>query len=96
MTTSTNIVPVEVKILRQVNGKGSLPFYATEGSAGIDFIAATPGTVVIDPGKTVFVPTGIAIWINDPTKALWIVPRSGLGCKNRVIPDNRKITFTKI
>ena len=91
-----NIVPVDVKILRKVNGKNPLPFYATEGSAGIDFIAATDGTIVIDPGKTVFVPTGIAIWIKDPACALWIVPRSGLGCKNRVIPDNRKITFTKI
>jgi dUTP pyrophosphatase len=83
-----NKVPVEVKILNDIRGKSPLPTYGTPGSAAVDFYAAIDFPMVIDPGKTVFVPTGVAIWVKDPSLALLILPRSGLGCKNRVIPAN--------
>ena len=83
-----NTIPVEIKILRTINGKSPLPVYATDGSAAFDFYAATKRLEVIDPGRTFFVPTGISIWIRDPSKALLILPRSGLGCKNRIVPGN--------
>jgi dUTP pyrophosphatase len=78
---------VDIKILRSINGRDPIPVYATEGSAAVDLYAAT-GPGAIDPGKTEFIPTGISIWIRDPSLALFILPRSGLGCKNRVIPAN--------
>src|SRR5690606_24000570 len=44
--------------------------------------------LVIEPGATHLVPTGLAIHIADPGYAAMILPRSGLGHKNGIVLGN--------
>ena len=65
-----------------------LPAYATEGSAGVDLRACVTETVLLKPGATTLVPSGIAIHMADPGLAAVILPRSGLGHKNGIVLGN--------
>ncbi|MCC2957099.1 dUTP diphosphatase [Massilia sp. IC2-477] len=65
-----------------------LPSYGTPGSAGLDLRACIDAPLVIEPGQTVLVPTGLAIHIGDPGYAAMILPRSGLGHKNGIVLGN--------
>ena len=78
---------VQVRILDQRMTE-SLPAYATPGSAGLDLRAATEADMVIQPGETVLVPTGLAIHLADPGLAAMILPRSGLGHKHGIVLGN--------
>ncbi len=64
------------------------PAYATPGSAGIDLRACIDRDMVIQPGQTELVPSGIAIHLNDPHYAAMILPRSGLGHKHGIVLGN--------
>ena len=64
------------------------PAYATPGSAGIDLRACIEREVVIQPGQTELIPSGIAIHLNDPHSAAMILPRSGLGHKHGIVLGN--------
>ncbi|GAB2902643.1 hypothetical protein GCM10027202_34050 [Microvirgula curvata] len=44
--------------------------------------------MVIAPGETQLVPTGIAIHLEDPGFAAMILPRSGLGHKHGIVLGN--------
>ena len=62
-----------------------LPKRATKGSAGYDFY--TPYPVVLKPGETVKIPTGVRVWMEEN----WVLkcyPRSGLGFKYRLLLNN--------
>ena len=73
-----------VKILVKKFGKNiKLPVYKTPGSSGMDLLAYTKSKIVIKPGKTVIVPTGIAIAI-PKNYEVQIRPRSGLAAKNGI------------
>lgn len=63
----------------------SLPKRATKGSAGYDFY--TPIDIVLAPGETIKVPTGIRCEMNEQW-VLMIYPRSGLGFKYRLQLNN--------
>ena len=65
-----------------------LPAYATPGAAGMDLRACIDGPIVVSPGETHLIPTGIAIHIADPTLAAVILPRSGLGHKHGIVLGN--------
>ena len=65
-----------------------LPHYATDGSAGLDMRACIDEALVVAPGETVLVPTGLAIHIGDPTLAAVLWPRSGLGHKHGLVLGN--------
>ena len=78
---------IDVKIL-DPRMKELLPAYATPGSAGLDLRACIDAPLVIEPGQTVLVPTGLAIHIGDPGYAAMILPRSGLGHKNGIVLGN--------
>ena len=78
---------IDVKIL-DPRLKDNLPDYATAGSAGLDLRAATESDMVIQPGETVLVPTGLAIHLADPGLAAMILPRSGLGHKHGIVLGN--------
>ena len=78
---------IDVKIL-DARLKDNLPEYATPGSAGLDLRAATEAEMVIQPGETVLVPTGMAIHLADPGLAAMILPRSGLGHKHGIVLGN--------
>jgi dUTP pyrophosphatase len=62
-----------------------LPKRATKRSAGNDFFA--PHTIILDPGITAKIPTGIRVSLDDD-KVLVVVPRSSLGFKYRLQLDN--------
>lgn len=65
-----------------------LPGYATSGSAGLDLRAMLSAELEIEPGQTVLIPTGLAIYIEDNTVAAMILPRSGLGHKHGIVLGN--------
>lgn len=65
-----------------------LPSYATEGSAGLDLRAMLDAPLVLAPGQTSLLPTGLAIHIADPGLAAMILPRSGLGHKHGIVLGN--------
>ncbi len=66
----------------------SLPAYATPGSAGLDLRACLDAPLVLEPGQTVLIPTGLAMHINAPGLAAMILPRSGLGHKHGIVLGN--------
>jgi dUTP pyrophosphatase len=68
--------------------EGQLPAYATPGSAGLDLRACVEAPVVLEPGQTLLIPTGLAIHIADPGLAAMILPRSGLGHKHGIVLGN--------
>ena len=78
---------IDLKIL-DPRMKALLPSYGTPGSAGLDLRACIDAPLVIEPGQTVLVPTGLAIHIGDPGYAAMILPRSGLGHKNGIVLGN--------
>lgn len=81
---------IKIKILdSRIKTKYSLPKYATDGSSGLDLRAfIQTDTINLFPNKTVLVPTGIAIHINDPYITAVILPRSGLGHNRGIVLGN--------
>ncbi len=65
-----------------------LPQYATAGAAGLDLRACVDAPLVLKPGDSQLVPSGIAIHIGDPGYAAIILPRSGLGAKHGIVLGN--------
>ncbi len=80
---------IDIKILdTRIGQQFPLPTYATEGSAGLDLRVCLDESVVLNPGETTLLPTGLAIHIADPSLAAVILPRSGLGHKHGVVLGN--------
>ncbi len=80
---------IDVKILDpRIGDQFPLPAYATEGSAGLDLRACIDSAVVLAPGETTLIPTGLAIHIADPALAAMVLPRSGLGHKHGIVLGN--------
>ena len=73
-----------VKILvKKFDTNIKLPVYKTSGSSGMDLVAYIKNKITINPGKTVIIPTGIAVAI--PKKyEIQIRPRSGLAAKKGI------------
>jgi dUTP pyrophosphatase len=65
-----------------------LPAHATDGSAGVDLRACLDAALVLKPGETSLVKTGLAIHIGDTGLAATILPRSGLGHKHGIVLGN--------
>lgn len=64
------------------------PEYATTGSAGLDLRACLDKALLLKPGETELIPTGMAIHISDENLAAVILPRSGLGHKHGIVLGN--------
>ena len=80
---------IELKILDPRLGEAfPLPDYATTGSAGLDLRACIDDALVLAPGDTHLIPTGIAVHIGDPSIAAVLLPRSGLGHKHGIVLGN--------
>ncbi len=80
---------IQLKILDcRVGDCIPLPCYATEGSAGMDLRACIDQPLTIEPGQTHLIPTGIAVYIETPSLAGMILPRSGLGHKHGLVMGN--------
>jgi dUTP pyrophosphatase len=80
---------IKLKILDPRLGRDfPLPEYATEGSAGLDLRACVDAPLLLEPGQTELVPTGLAIHLDDPGLAAVLLPRSGLGHKHGIVLGN--------
>ncbi len=80
---------LQVKILdSRIGDQFPLPEYATTGSAGLDLRACLDQDLVLEPGQTELIPTGMAIHIEDPNLCAMILPRSGLGHKHGIVLGN--------
>ena len=78
---------VQLKIVRP-QMQERLPRYATPGSAGLDLHACIERELILQPGQTELIPTGIAIPLADANLAAMILPRSGLGHKHGIVLGN--------
>jgi dUTP pyrophosphatase len=76
------MLPIHLKKLPNFK-ELDLPKYATEGSAGIDLVAAIDSDIEILPSKRALVPSGIAIALPLGYEAQ-VRPRSGLAFKNGI------------
>jgi len=80
---------IQLKILDpRIGNEIALPKYTTDGSAGMDLRAALEETTIINPGETILIPTGIAIYVEDSNMAAIVLPRSGLGHKHGIVLGN--------
>lgn len=61
----------------------SLPEHQTEGSSGLDLLAAVHEDLVLKPGQRALIPTGLQIALPVGTEAQ-IRPRSGLAYKHGI------------
>ena len=78
---------IDIKILdSRLND--NLPAYATPGSAGLDLRACLDAPLTLQPNAWQLVPTGMAIYLEDPGYAALILPRSGLGHKHGIVLGN--------
>jgi dUTP pyrophosphatase len=78
---------IDVKIL-DPRMADQMPAYATPGSAGLDLRACLDVPLVLEPGQSQLIPTGLSIHIGDPGLAAMILPRSGLGHKHGIVLGN--------
>lgn len=78
---------IDIRILDQ-RLRDNPPHYATPGSAGLDLRACLEAPLLLVPGQTTLVPTGMAIHLADPGLAAMILPRSGLGHKHGIVLGN--------
>lgn len=65
-----------------------LPSFGSREAAGADLYACLEESVAIAPGKTVFIPTGLAMALPKGYVGL-VYARSGLACKQDLAPANK-------
>jgi len=79
----------QVKILdKRLGNDIPMPHYGTDGSAGLDLRACLEDTLILNPGETKLIPTGMSVYIEDTGLAAMILPRSGLGHKHGIVLGN--------
>jgi dUTP pyrophosphatase len=92
VNTAVNQAPgqaIQMKILdARIGTTYPAPRYETNDAAGMDLRACIDEPLVISPGETKLIPTGIAIYIANPEMAAVILPRSGLGHKHGLVLGN--------
>jgi dUTP pyrophosphatase len=66
----------------------ALPQYATAGAAGLDLRACIDEPLILKPGDSALVPSGVAIHLADRGLAALVLPRSGLGHKHGIVLGN--------
>ena len=74
--------------LKKLTPNAIIPTYGTAQSAGADLYSGMEQPVTIEPGKTEFIHTGIAIAIPEGLVGL-VYARSGMACKKGIAPANK-------
>ena len=74
--------------IKKLNKNAKLPAYGSEYAAGADLYACLDMPVVIAPGRTKVIPTGIALELPVGYAGL-IFARSGLATKQGLAPANK-------
>ena len=89
MQDSPNRKIIDLKVLdKRIGDTFDMPDYQTSGSAGIDLLACLDEPLTIQPDDTELIPSGIAVYIRDPSLAAVLLPRSGLGHKKGLVLGN--------
>ena len=70
-------------LIKRLSKDVTLPKYETEGSSGLDLTANIDEQIVIPPGKSAIIPTGLAVAIPKNFE-IQIRPRSGLAAKSQI------------
>lgn len=74
--------------IKKLNENARLPVYSSEFAAGADLYSCLDTEVVIAPGETKLIPTGLAMAIPEGLVGL-IYARSGLASKKGLAPANK-------
>jgi dUTP pyrophosphatase len=83
------MIDLKVKILNPLIGSSiPLPEYSTPGSAGLDLRACIEEEFLLHPQECQLIPLGFSIYIEDPSLAALVIPRSGLGSKHGIVMGN--------
>ena len=74
--------------VKKLSPKAILPTYGSVEAAGADLYACLEESVTIQPGETVFIPTGIALEVPKGCAGL-VYARSSRGVKRGLAPANK-------
>ena len=77
--------PIRVK---KLNENAVIPTYGSAEAAGADLYACLEEAVVIEPGRTQWIPTGISLEVPKDCAGL-VYARSSLGTKRGLAPANK-------
>ena len=73
-----------VKVLiKKLHPSVQLPSYKTSGASGMDLMAFIEKSIILEPGKSSLVPTGLSVAFPKEYE-IQIRPRSGLAAKNNI------------
>lgn len=78
---------MEVKV-KKLHPNAQLPAYGSVEAAGADLYACLDAPVVIAPGETAWIPTGIALEVPKGCAGL-VYARSSMGVKRGLAPANK-------
>ena len=74
--------------VKKLKNNAVLPTYGSVEAAGADLYACLEAPIVIQPGESAFIPTGLSMEIPRGYAGL-IYARSGLACKKGLAPANK-------
>lgn len=74
--------------VKKLCDKAILPTYGSAGAAGADLYACLDEPVTVEPGQSVWIPTGLSMAIPEGCAGL-IYARSGMACKQGLAPANK-------
>lgn len=74
--------------VKKVRNNATLPTYGSQEAAGADLYACLDESVTIQPGQTVFIPTGLAMEVPKGCAGL-VYARSSMGAKRGLAPANK-------
>ena len=70
-------------LIKRLSKDVLLPKYETDGSSGMDLAAYLEDEILIKPGKTAIIPTGLSVSVPKSFE-IQIRPRSGLAAKDQI------------
>ena len=73
-------------LIKRLSKEVSLPKYETDGSSGLDLAACIEKNIEIKPGKSVIIPTGLAVAIPKNKKS-FIANKIAQMVLNKIIDD---------
>ena len=82
-----NIIMDAIRV-KKLKPNAILPTYGSAEAAGADLYACLENPVVIQPGESAFIPTGLSMELPKGFAGL-IYARSGLACKRGLAPANK-------
>ena len=79
---------MELIRVKKLNQNAIMPTYGSAEAAGADLYACLENPVLIAPGESAFIPTGLSMELPKGYAGL-IYARSGLACKKGLAPANK-------